>query len=193
MSDQLDLGLNQSERYETSATLSRCGTYRYTLLRRWADGPCLRWVMLNPSTADAAVDDPTIRRVVRFSRDAGYSAAVVANLYALRSTDPAALGQHKAPVGPENDGTLRALVRAAGADGWRHDITPVIVAAWGATAPAARVAEVLAGPLADIRLRCLGTTKTGQPRHPLYVRADRPLIPFDPPPGLPAVTTGPPL
>ncbi len=162
---------------ERSARLSRCGTYRYLLTRRWAEGPALRWVMLNPSTADAAVDDPTIRRVVRFSRDAGYSAAVVANLYALRATDPGELDQHPDPLGPDNLGTLAQLVRAARVDAPRADAAPIVVA-WGANAPRARAERVLEHELAGADLRCLGVTKAGQPRHPLYVRADQPLVPY---------------
>lgn len=167
----LDVGATRAvHRMETGANLSPCGAYRYTLLRRWEPkGPCLRWVMLNPSTADAETDDPTIRRVIRFSRDAGYSACVVANLFALRATDPAELARHPAPVGPDNDAILGALVRAARTDAWRTGRPPSIAVAWGASAPGDRVAAVLAGPLEDVPLVSLGVTKAGHPRHPLYV------------------------
>lgn len=177
----LDVGAGAvTHRMETGADVSSCGTYRYTLLRRWQPkGPCLRWIMLNPSTADAEVDDPTIRRVIRFSRDAGYSACVVANLYALRATDPAELTRHPAPVGPRNDETLALLVHAA-------RLRPEMgggpfVAAWGAGAPASRVAAVLDGPLDGVHLLCLGTTRAGHPRHPLYVPAAQPVEPWSRP------------
>lgn len=167
---QLRLGIDTLKVEARWARLTPCDTWRYLLGRRWAEGPALRWVMLNPSTADADIDDPTIRRVARFTRDAGYAAAIVANLYALRATNPADLAAHPDPVGPENDTVLGSLTRAAGD-------TP-IVAAWGNNAPPDRVRAVLSGPLHHARLHCLGTTKGGQPRHPLYVPADQPLGPW---------------
>ncbi len=94
-----------------SAFLSECGVYRYELTRTWGDGDRLLWIMLNPSTADADLDDPTIRRVIGFSRGFGYSGAIVANLFALRSTDPKALRTHPDPVGPANNAMLAQLAR----------------------------------------------------------------------------------
>jgi hypothetical protein len=73
---------------ESWADLSDCGTYRYRLGRRWAEGPVDVWIMLNPSTADATVDDRTIGRCMEFSRRWGAGALVVGNLFALRATDP---------------------------------------------------------------------------------------------------------
>lgn len=161
---------------ERSAVISSCGTYRYSLLRRWGRGPALRWIMLNPSTADADVDDPTLRRVVRFSRDNGYAAAVVANLYALRATDPAQLGRHPDPCGPANLATLGLLAKAARVDTYCLGRPAPVVAAWGANAPRAWATCVLDHELFGADLRCLGVTKAGFPRHPLYVRADQPLV-----------------
>lgn len=146
------------------ATLSACGTYRYALSRRWNPArPPLVWVMLNPSIADAEQDDPTIRRVVSFTQRGLYGAAIVLNLYALRATDPAALARHPQPCGPDNDSILTAYARST----WD------IVAAWGAHAPL-HAGRVLNGPLRDRRLLCLGRTKDGHPRHPLYVKGDQP-------------------
>lgn len=105
-----------------SAFLSECGVYRYELTRTWGDGDRLLWIMLNPSTADADLDDPTIRRVIGFSRGFGYSGAIVANLFALRSTDPKALRTHPDPVGPANNAMLAQLARRS----------PFAVCAWGA-------------------------------------------------------------
>lgn len=111
-----------------SAILSICGTYRYRLGRELPnhDGKgVVLWVMLNPSTADATADDPTIRKVVGFSSNWGFAVARVVNLYALRSTDWRPLRTHADPVGPENDEQIRASVLAADA----------VVLAWGAHAP----------------------------------------------------------
>ncbi|GAB4590015.1 DUF1643 domain-containing protein [Nocardia sp. IFM 10818] len=143
----------------TSAVVSACGTYRYLLTRRWAQhAPVLGWVMLNPSTADADADDPTIRRCIGFARAAGFGGIVVRNLYALRATDPRALRRHPDPVGPDNDAHL-----ARCAD------EKITVLAWG-SGGGARAGEVLA-LLAEhgVRAYHLALTRDGHPRHPLYL------------------------
>lgn len=156
-----------------AATVSECGRYRYLLSRRDDDlllqGEPAVFCMLNPSTADAAVDDPTIRRCRGFARNWQRPGLQVVNLYALRSTDPSALWADPDPVGPDNDQHLAAIARGAGD----------IVCAWGAEAPPERVRAVeRLFAAAGVRLWCLGTTKNGAPRHPLYVRGDAALIPW---------------
>lgn len=158
-----------------SAMISPSGSYRYGLQRRWQHGDpaWFTFVMLNPSTADSTEDDPTIRRCVGFAKREGYTSLVVANLYAWRATDPRELLTAVDPVGPDNDTYLRKLLEAA-----RDDVpTRPVVAAWGANAQPARV--VAFRELADrigVPLWCLGTTKRGAPRHPLYVAGDAPLV-----------------
>lgn len=144
------------------SAFSADGAYRYQLVRRWSPGPVMTWVMLNPSTADAAVDDPTVRRCIRFARAAGCGALTVVNLYAWRARDPRELKAVTDPVGPDNDAWI---ARAAGRDG-----SGPVVAAWGAHTDPGRVRRVL-GLLAGRRVLCLGVTVSGQPRHPLYVEA----------------------
>jgi hypothetical protein len=128
--------------------------------------------MLNPSTADTFVDDPTIRRCMGFARREGYGGAVIANLYAFRATKPADLFRAADPVGPGDAKTLRELARA-------HD---VIICAWGrlptlaARARAQRVTAQLRRHGA--RLFCLGRTGAGAPRHPLYLPLSAPLEAF---------------
>lgn len=144
------------------AVFSPCRTYRYVLRRPvgLGGGTCL-FVMLNPSTADETVNDPTIRRCMGFARDWGYGLLLVANLFALRSTDPRALYAAEDPVGPENDRHILAAASEAG----------VVVCAWGnhgAHLDRGRaVASLLKGE--GVEARCLGVTGTGQPRHPLYI------------------------
>lgn len=157
-----------------SAIISECGTYRYLLTRpSEVENPDLGtalFIMLNPSTADAELDDPTIRRCRGFARTWGCAGITVANLYALRATDPAALLCHPDPVGPECDEHLFSLAKEYGD----------VVCAWGANAKPDRVkvvTRILQG--AGARLWCLGTTKHGHPRHPLYIKADQPLIPWE--------------
>lgn len=151
--------------------------YRYRLSRSdWPEGwvnmhaPRLLWIMLNPSTADEEMDDPTIRRVKAFSRRLGYEALTVVNLYAMRSTDPRGLWAADDPVGPENDAVIAEEAWTAVTD------DAPIIAAWGANARPERVAQVLAIPHVAPRLHCLGVTSAGAPRHPLYLRGDVPLV-----------------
>lgn len=148
------------------ALLSEDGVYRYRLGRSWGHGPPLLFVMLNPSTADANIDDPTIRRCIGIAKREMCVGVEVVNLFALRATDPAALSLHPNPVGRGNLGEIHSAVRDARA----------VVVAWGAH-PMAR--SVI--PVFDRPVYCLGTTKDGSPRHPLYVRADQPLIPWEVP------------
>lgn len=149
------------------AVLSDCGLYRYELTRSWASGPRVCWIMLNPSTADAEKDDPTIRRCVGFARGWGYPGIVVVNLFAYRATRPADLvdAAHAGvdPVGPLNADRVAVAAKNAG----------IVLVAWGAHGKvlnrAAKTTQFL-GAL-GIELWSLGKTKAGHPRHPLYVPA----------------------
>lgn len=155
-----------------TAIISECGQYRYLLTRpgdSLSEKGTALFLMLNPSTADATIDDPTIRRCRNFAKTWGCNGIAVANLYALRATNPADLWKHADPVGPDNDWRLRAIAK---------EYTD-IVCAWGANAKPERVAAVASIlTAAGGRLWCLGTTKDGHPRHPLYVRGDQKLIPW---------------
>jgi len=154
-----------------SAELSACGVYRYVLTRVW-DGSSPRrvlFVMLNPSTADGAQDDPTVRKCVGFASRWGYGSMEIVNLYAFRARDPAALG----PAGPDAIGPMnnQAIMDA-------QERASLVVAAWGAHAKdSRRVASVC--DLIGRSMQCLGLTdKTGQPRHPLMVAYARQLVPY---------------
>lgn len=152
-----------------SAIFSPCGRYRYSLRRTWDLGEGVAtFIMLNPSTATAEVDDPTIRRCIRFARDWGYAGLEVVNLFAYRATKPLDLLAAPAPVGPENDDRIRAAVE-------RSALT---VCAWGAFPLARERALQLAWLFATFPVCCLGTTKDGYPRHPLYVPADTRPVPW---------------
>lgn len=171
MSTDLFGGLDHDIR---TASISEDGLYRYSLTRIWdacALAANATFIMLNPSTADALVDDPTIRRCVGFAKAWGCGGLHVVNLYALRSTDPRGLWAAPDPVGPDNDAYLTNCAHRA-----RHYGSP-LVAAWGMNARPDRVAQVLELPGMGA-VHALGTTKSGAPRHPLYLRSDSILSPW---------------
>lgn len=159
---------------EKWATLDSLGTYRYLLGRRWAEGETCLWVMLNPSTADSVVDDPTIRRCVSFSQREGFGALEVVNLFAYRSTDPKVLPglKHSERLGPDNEQHIAAAARRASK----------IICAWGSVnshlySQAIRVGRLI---LSRHQLYCLGLTSSGCPKHPVRLASNTPLVPFDP-------------
>lgn len=142
------------------ALLDPTGTYRYHLWREWdRTVPTVTFVLLNPSTADAERDDPTLRRCLGFARRWGFGRLELVNLFALRATSPAALRAHEDPVGPENDGILR---QAAGGG--------IVVIGWGNQGALFGRDRAVLGLLGEVWV--LGLTRQGQPRHPLYARGD---------------------
>lgn len=180
---------------DAGADISADGRYRYRLWREWrgcATDANWRWfgakdgaghelgepksvlfVMLNPSTADGEVDDPTIRRCVNFAKAWKYDRLEVVNLFAHRATDPKALlalGDMDEPYGVRNQEVIERAAQDAG----------VIVCAWGAHGSHLGQNETVLGWLMDwgAPLMALGFTAGGHPRHPLYVRSDVALVPM---------------
>lgn len=158
---------------ESYARVSECERYRYTLGRIWEPSrPQLTYVMLNPSTADASADDPTIRKCRGFAERLGFGGIHVVNLYAFRATKPQALWASQASgvdiVGPENDDVLREAFRRGDA-----------VAAWGAHGKADRVEFVsILARAVGARLHALSVTKSGAPGHPLMLPYSSALTPW---------------
>jgi len=139
-------------------------TYRYRLTRLWGtlleDKGTITWIMLNPSTADEFQDDPTIRRCIGFSKQWGFSRLIITNLYGLRSTDPKQLLLSSNPIGDDNLYHIKKAVEES----------QFIMAAWGAFQLG--IPQSILPTLKNLELHCLGTTKSGQPKHPLYIKAD---------------------
>jgi hypothetical protein len=153
--------------------------YRYSLHRMWGGGRTeqwrtVLWVMLNPSTADENVLDPTLRRCENFTRAWGYHGFEVCNLFAYRSTDPDALPDVACDIigNPQNDEAIRTA-------GERNDL---IVVGWGSHKVAGERAKTVAAMLSRMKrtMRCLGTNQDGSPWHPLYIAASTPLKVWQP-------------
>lgn len=155
--------LFDTDEMQKGAEFSSCRQYRYVLWRHWDWQGSARQVMfigLNPSTADETEDDPTIRRCIRFAKDWGYGGLLMMNAYAFRATDPKVMKAAADPLGP---GNLEAF-------GYRRTQVGLIVAAWGAHCSEEHertICQAIAQPV-----HCLGRTKAGRPKHPLYLRAD---------------------
>lgn len=175
----------------SGADISADGRHRYLLWREWRtpnSGAHWRWfgardgngarlgepksclfIMLNPSTADADLDDPTIRRCVGFAKRENYDRAEVVNLFAYRATDPRALlalNHDDDPVGERNHDVIERAAERAG----------LIVCGWGAHGGHLGQDETVRGWLIDYKLYSLGCTKAGHPKHPLYLKADSALV-----------------
>lgn len=157
---------------EKGAELSDDGVYRYLLWRRWTkELPRAVFIMLNPSTADADIDDPTIRRCIGFAKAWGMGGIRVVNLYPFRATKPEDLW--KAPF-PRGQGNLNCIERAIDTDG-------IHIAAWGAHGREAQVKEVR-GLFYDmgVPLYALKINGDGSPGHPLYIKGDAVPVCFEP-------------
>jgi hypothetical protein len=159
-----------------AAQFSECGQYRHWLARYWGESPTddyALWIGLNPSTAEADCDDPTIRREIEFTRREGLRGYRKVNLFDYRATNPKALlAPGVRPCSAENYATIARL-------SWPSCC--LVVAAWGAAPTPLRYhVTYLLTLLAGRRIVCLGVTKDGSPRHPLYVRGDAPLVEWRP-------------
>lgn len=172
MNTQMVFGANGPAR---RCVISNDGEHRYQLSETWGMGDRLLWIMLNPSTADGSVDDPTIRKVRGFTQRQAFMGWDVANLFAFRATCPDA---------------LRGILRhnPARAMGLRNDLylgklaenAHTIAVAWGATPWAENRATIVLATLRALKkpIVCLGVTKSGAPRHPLMVSYRQVLEPY---------------
>ena len=156
---------------QRSACFSSCLEYRYTLWRKWdSENVSKDYVMfigLNPSTADEHIDDPTVRRCMRYAESWGYSKMCMTNLFAYRATDPSKMLNHVEPIGRRNDRALLAVSSRAS----------LVIAAWGTMGNhlnrATHVRELI------LNLMCLRLTKNGHPGHPLYLPKSLKPIAYD--------------
>lgn len=138
------------------AEISPCGQYRYTLSRQWNPAaPAVMFIMLNPSTADARQDDPTIAKCIRLAQTWGYGRLLAGNLFAWRSPRPQDLPTAPDPIGPQNDAALTRLAQQA------HKI----IAAWG-NHGSLQNRDRQIRRMFPRRRHALRLNATGQPAHP---------------------------
>jgi hypothetical protein len=161
---------------------SLCRKYRYTLWREFGadylfDGGnrmregFAQFIGLNPSTADEVVDDPTVRRCIRFSKDWGFGALCMTNIFAYRATLPKDMMAVHEPIGEDNDEHLYNLAKNAG----------IVICAWGKDGNYKERGKFVIARLwevAEEKLHHLGLNGDGTPKHPLYLKASTKPIPF---------------
>lgn len=162
-----------NQQIESGAEFSPCLHYRYTLWRKWnwqGHASMVMVIGLNPSTADETNNDSTITRCIRFAKDWGYGGLLMMNAYAFRATKPENMwiGRHhddspvvvSDPIGPGNDEAF----------GYQRSRVGLVIAAWGVNCSPER--ELSVCHAIGKTIHCLGRTKHGRPKHPLYLRAD---------------------
>ena len=157
---------------DSHAVISSCGLYRYSLYRRWdRDLPLACFIMLNPSTADAGADDPTIRKCVGFARRWDCGRITVVNLFAYRATDPSRLKTASDPIGPDNDVWIARAVK-----GWPDGQPPKhIICAWGPKGRLFGRAQTVRGTFRSCPLEAIRLAREGEPCHPLMLPYATPL------------------
>lgn len=157
------------------AIISDCGRYRYRLDRPGSSAGATAVIMVNPSTADAAIDDATIRKLKGFGERNGWGRIIVGNLFAYRATDVRELGKVADPIGPENDDHLIRILAEC----------DQVVCAWGPISKQPKyqrnrylnVMALIQG--AGLDPLCIGpAAKCGHPKHPLMLGYDQPIEPW---------------
>lgn len=158
-----------------SATISSCGRYRYRLECPGDDWGTTAIIMVNPSTADAAQDDATVRKLRGFGARNRWGRLIVGNLFAYRATDVRELGRVSDPIGPDNDDHLIQILAEC----------DQVVCAWGPISKQPKhhgnrylnVISLIRG--AGLDPLCIGPVgKCGHPKHPLMLGYDLPIAPW---------------
>lgn len=160
----------------SEAGISSNKLYRWWLFRCWAAKlPLIIWIMMNPSTADHAKNDPTILKVIRYSKRWGHGAILVLNIYAFRSSKPENLPQKmRAAVGKSNDWWIKTLFRFAARKG-----IPV-VCAWGVKHKERGCQVRTIADEAGLPLMCLELALNAEPKHPRFLSESLNLRPLEP-------------
>lgn len=146
---------------ERGAKFSQCRRWRYMLWRRWGDGPCINFILLNPSTADENRDDQSVERCQRIATKLGFSALQITSLFAFCATTPLELHSADDPVGPGNDAALRVVATESA----------LVICGWGNHGRHLKRSRDVVAMLAELKipLHALHITPAGEPGLPLYL------------------------
>lgn len=150
------------------ALFSNCRQYRYRLWNIWdTSKPVVLYIMLNPSTADEVKNDPTVERCTRRAVQLGFGGVRIANIFALRSTDPKALYTHESPVdeGNPKNATINDLHIRVSVKG-----SNLVICGWGDHGRLGGRGQVVMRELRSMcRPHALKMNASGEPCHPLYL------------------------
>ena len=145
------------------ANISIDGKERFSLSRIWDKRqPKLLYIMLNPSIADGKKDDPTIKRLIFFTKKFRYGGFYVANLFTQITPYPKELNMDNLSK-KNNFKIINDLIKKSDS----------IVYAWGNLVSEPReLLEIIDSPL------CFGKNLNGTPKHPLYLPSNSKLLKF---------------
>lgn len=152
---------------DRACKFSPCRKYRYTLWREMGDlftannTEFIQFIGLNPSTADEVQDDPTIRRIMDFSKQFGFQNLCMTNIFGWRDTDPKEMKKQADPIGLEDNDWLLRVANSA----------KMIIVAWGNDGEHLKRGQRVGDLLRQFspKVYCLGTNSDGSPKHPLYL------------------------
>jgi hypothetical protein len=162
---------DREQGYDDTYVYSADHRYRWQFERRWSEGRTITWVGLNPGIgATDNAQRPTLRRMVTVSRASGYGGLIVVNLFGLRTRDPKDLRTARDPIGEANDDAIAFATSAS--------VSDMTVACWGHYGGLHDRAQYVMDKVIEGDVYCLGITKGGEPRHPLYVPSDVKLMPY---------------
>jgi hypothetical protein len=162
--------LHNSQPKQRGATFDTTRQYRYSLWRTWEDrGNRVAFVLLNPSQANEVENDPTIRRCIGFAKDWGYGSVEIVNLFAHCATKVQTLKKARDLIGSENDSYIRQAAERAS----------LIICAWGNWGYLKGRNLEVQSLLQEFDSGCLGLTRRGHPRHPLYLPKQTAIVRYE--------------
>ena len=136
---------------------------RYSLNREWDKSKNkILYIMLNPSLADDKNDDPTIRRLINFTKKFNYGGFLVGNIFTKITPNPKELDKSKG-MSDKNFEELIKLINKV----------DQIVYAWGSSIEEPQLLKKLV-----LNPKCFGKNLNGTPKHPLYLPSQTKLINF---------------
>lgn len=163
----------------STADFSKCDKYRYTLSRLfdYKGNGALHFCMLNPSTANGDYNDPTIARCEKRAIEGGYSALIVTNLFAFRATNPKDMMKHYSNIDLDEEIAVYAEEKEAIIAAMLKSHKTIF--AWGNLGTFKQRDNIIISALMRDyeeelhKVYHLGLNKSEQPKHPLYIRADK--------------------